>query len=126
MTTIYVFGNPYLNEDNLAPKIVQNWHVVSLDFKICSDPEDLPLGEHILFILDTADVAEIMVLRDINMLSSKKRTTTHDLDLGFFLQLQQKLGNLPQIVIFLIPQTGDVSRLRLDLLQLFRQMQLII
>jgi hypothetical protein len=106
ISKIYYFGNPYLEQDNLAVKVsqaiknefpdVQFIHITNT-FQLL----DLNLDNSLLF--DVAEVPKPMFISTDKVIPPSL-TTTHDFDLGFFLKLIEKKADL-----FVIPKNYDFN-----------------
>lgn len=113
-TTVYVFGNPYLEEDNLAYRVakhLENTEGVTL-FR-CRSPDSL-LDHHEgpLVILDVVkDTDQPVRITNIKQLKTRSMVSLHDFDLGFFLHLLQEMGLLDEVTIIGIPQHGNPEQL---------------
>ncbi len=105
--TIYVFGNPLLDFDNLpirlAPELRKKFP--DIDFIIQDPNENIKLsasGE--LIIIDTVmDIDEVIIINSIEQLETGKIYSMHDFDLAFNLKLLKKIGKLKKITIFGVP-----------------------
>ena len=109
-TTIYIFGNPLLDFDNLplnlAPKLQKIFP--KIDFIIADPNENLEPINKELIIIDTIEgIKKVTVLDDIEKLQISKAYSLHDFDLAFNLKLLQKIGKLEKIKIFGVPMGGD-------------------
>ncbi|MBU1975214.1 MAG: hypothetical protein KKG59_02295 [Nanoarchaeota archaeon] len=105
---IYVFGNEFLEEDNLAIKLAKS---LPYDFVFCDDPyEILDLKE--VVIMDVVQgLKKVEIIDDISRLDSNKMYSLHDFDLSYILQLQKSLGKLGKVKIIGVPQDGTVESL---------------
>jgi hypothetical protein len=103
---IYYFGNPYLEEDNLAVKVVESLKAEFKQIKFIHIEStfqllDLNLDDSLLF--DVADVPKPMLINSKSIIPPKM-STTHDFDLGFFLKLENKSAK-----IFVIPKNYPLN-----------------
>lgn len=104
--TIYIFGNPLLDFDNLPIKLMPNLQKTFPTIKfILKDPnENLHPTDGELIIIDTVEgVNEVRVFHDIDKIETSPAYSMHDLDLGFTLKLLKKIGTLNKVTIFCVP-----------------------
>lgn len=107
---IYVFGNPYLENDNFAHKVagkLKNIQVVP-----CRGPEELIGEKEELLIIDVVNgINKPLVIKSIEQLKARKLTSLHDFDVGFFLHLLNKVGAVKRIKIIGVPEKGDSKKI---------------
>ncbi|RLG10176.1 hypothetical protein DRN73_08530 [Candidatus Pacearchaeota archaeon] len=138
------FGNEYsgyFNEkDNLAIEIaneLKTRKIHGLEISRCNSPDEiLKYKNKKILILDTAkDIEKVVVLEGdegIRKIKEKKGNlfTLHDFDLGFFLQLMEKIENNSKekirkicnsIKIICIPQKGKKNEIREDVEAILRK-----
>ena len=126
MITVLCFGNPYVDEDNLAVEIAQEIKIDGVEFKILQNPDDILnyKDQDQLFILDVfRNLDDLIVVKDINKLEENKIFSLHDFDLGFFLKLMKQTGQLKETIIIGIPNGGDKFLLKekiKDLMESFK------
>ncbi|MBU0461409.1 MAG: hypothetical protein KJ574_02360 [Nanoarchaeota archaeon] len=109
---IYCFGNEFVKEDSLAKEIADRMKIKGIEFVRCIEPEELPLEEEELVILDVAEgINNVVVLDDLEMLKTEKCVSCHDLDLSFHLKLLKETGSLKKVKIIAIPQKGDKKKI---------------
>lgn len=111
MKTILCFGNPLIEEDNLALKIGRGlsdeYNVV---FVVDVD-EILQYNLEEVYILDVAEnVDDIKMFKDIDAINAGRICSLHDFDLGFFLKLLKELGRIESIRIICVPKTAFVDQ----------------
>lgn len=112
MNKILVFGNPYLEDDNLAVSVGKRLGLK--DFKVleCSKPDEL-LNHDInkSIILDVVKgIDKVTFFDDIDSLEFSVIFSLHDFDLGYFLKLLKETGKLEKANIIGIPQGYDEKR----------------
>lgn len=115
MIPVLCFGNPYLSEDNMAVQIAQELTVAGFEFKILQNPDEvLNYKENPrIFILDVfKNIDEVIIVDNIDKLSENKIYTMHDFDLGFFLKLMKRSGQIKEIIIIGLPQSGDKESIK--------------
>lgn len=108
MITLHIFGNPYLENDAFAIRVArQLTDKVRLEF--CKSPDDLLHSpDRVIHILDVVrNTEEPVVITDPAMLKTQPMMSLHDFDLGFFLNLLQKMGMDKKVKIIGIPQQGE-------------------
>ena len=108
MKTVYVFGNPYLEDDNLALKVAKKLSNI-VDFVPCKSPDDLlSVKEEELILLDVVrDIKEPIIIERIEQIKTRKIISLHDFDVGFFLTLMHNTGWAKKIKIIGLPQQGN-------------------
>lgn len=103
---ILVFGNPLVERDNLALKIMPKLQgsFPDIEFKELDPTESLKDEGRNLRIIDVAEgINEIIVLNDIDKLETIKSVSMHDFDLSYNLKLLKKIGKLDSVKIIAIP-----------------------
>lgn len=112
MKNIYVFGNPYLEQDNLGLEVAK-WLPPQFQPKYCKSPDDLlQATESELVILDVVrNIDKPILISKIEDLKTRKLTSLHDFDVGFFLHLMQQTGLAKHIKIIGVPQKGNAKQL---------------
>ncbi len=111
--TIFVAGNPLVEEDSLALEIVEKLEgkLAGIKFKELNSLGELETIPDDLYIIDVAKgIEKIEVLRDLNKLDSIKLVSAHDLDLGTELLLYRKLGKLGNVCIFAVPLGCELEK----------------
>ncbi len=110
---IHIFGNPLLPFDSLPIKLKSELEKQFPDVKfIIKDPNEnlKPFGNELAIIDTIANIKEVIVIDDLNMIKTDNIYSLHDFDLGFNLKLLQKIGKLKKIKIFGVPMGIDESR----------------
>jgi hypothetical protein len=108
--TVYVFGNPDQQIDNLAFTVAKHISKIypQIKFVNVSPNADLPFaGKKSAIILDTvAGIDKVTTISDsdLDKLITQTSTSAHDYDLGFQLKYLKKLDLLPTLTIICIPQ----------------------
>lgn len=111
---IFCFGNEFFKEDSLAREIAEEAKIPGVEFIPCDDPEEIFQYEgegRELFILDVADVKETTLIENLDKIKELKPSTSHDLDLGFFLKLMEKLGRSIEVKIICVPSKGNKEKI---------------
>lgn len=124
MNSIYIFGNPLLDFDNLPIRLQPELEKLFPDIKFISiDPnENLHPENKELVIIDTAlDITEVKILDDIDKIQLSPQYSMHDFDLGFNLKLLKKLGKLEKCTIFCVPHNINKKQALKELAKLIRQ-----
>ena len=121
--TIYIFGNPLLDFDNLpiqlAPKLVKA--LPEINFIVMDPNENLNPENKELMIIDTAlGIDKIKILEDIDKIELSPQYSLHDHDLGFNLKLLKKLGKLDKVKIFCVPPNMNKKQALDELVFLIR------
>lgn len=117
MIYLLCFGNPYLEEDNLAISIADSLvmdEIKNLEIIKCISPDEiLSYMDKEFYILDVVkDAEEVMLIDDIDRLTTSNLVSLHDFDLGFFLKLMKETGRIGKVKIIGIPQKGDINELK--------------
>ena len=104
---LYVFGNEYLSEDNMAVKVA---NILECDIVHLRSPDMLLGTEGDIVILDVVKgIEEVIVIDDISKLKDNPLVSMHDFDLSFFLKMMKELGDERKVVIIGVPSEGDVN-----------------
>jgi Ni,Fe-hydrogenase maturation factor len=105
--TIYIFGNPLFEFDNLPIKLIPKLkkEFPKINFKLTDPNENLKPDNKKLIIIDTIlNIDKVTVLDDLEKIETQKLYSMHDFDLGFNLKLLKKIGKLNEVLIFGVPQ----------------------
>lgn len=121
---LLVFGNPLIEKDNLALKLIPKLQKIFLDIEFKEFDPTENLGGEIengnLFILDAAEgIKEVQVIEDISKLELIKSCSMHDFDLAYNLKLLKKIGKLKKVKIIALPAGMEEN-------EGFSQLQLIL
>jgi len=119
-STIYIFGNPLLEYDNLPilfkPALEEKFP--DIEFIIQDPNENLHPEDKALTIIDTVEgIEKIEIITKIEQIQTAQTCSVHDFDLGMNLKLLQKLGMLEKITIFGVPMDGDKNILLGELIE---------
>jgi Ni,Fe-hydrogenase maturation factor len=109
--TILVFGNPLVELDSLAIRILPQLKKVfpNIDFVHVDPTENLQNYGKKLKILDVApNINEIRIFsleneKDLDKISTSKIFSMHDFDLGYNLKLLKKLNLIDEAEIICLP-----------------------
>ncbi|MFH1294936.1 MAG: hypothetical protein ABIH90_03295 [Candidatus Aenigmatarchaeota archaeon] len=106
MATIFVVGNPLLEEDSLPirilPKLLKAFP--DLDFREIDPTEDLRiLGRRPVLIDAVVGPNKVVVLKDLETIEDGPHCSLHDMDLGMSLKLMKKMGLMDSVTIIGIP-----------------------
>jgi len=122
--TIYIFGNPMLDFDNLplklAPRLQEKFP--DINFVIADPNENLEPVNKELILIDTIEDAKsarggpalggnVIMIDDIEKIQTQKLYSLHDFDLAFNLKLLQKIGKLDKVQILGVPMKGDEEKI---------------
>jgi Ni,Fe-hydrogenase maturation factor len=126
MLYLLCFGNPYLDEDNLALQVadlIVKDRIKGLEVIKCVSPDEiLSYTDKDFFILDVAaGLDKVTLIDDIDKLKSGNMVSLHDFDLGFFLKLMKETGKLDKVRIICIPQKGNVEEIKEKVVALLRR-----
>ncbi|MFC1687117.1 hypothetical protein ACFL0L_00875 [Patescibacteria group bacterium] len=107
MKEVWIFGNPDLPEDALPIKMVPKLKELFPDIQfILRDPLDEWDMPKKLVIIDTVKgINKVTPFTSLEHFQGVPHVTMHDFDLGSHLAFMQKLGKLPEFVIYGVPDT---------------------
>ncbi|MFH1211949.1 MAG: hypothetical protein V1659_03400 [Candidatus Woesearchaeota archaeon] len=122
---VLVFGNPKLEEDNLALKVSKELKLEGFTFIECASADSLLyFVDKDFIILDVVKGAKkTMLIDDVERLKQHKIVSLHDFDLGYFLKLLDKLGKLKNTKIIGIPQQGNIEEIREDVVKILKKIE---
>lgn len=126
---IYCFGNPYIDQDAIPHRLVDEISFEGFQLEKCFSPETLFDEKSLnpICILDTArGIKEITIFQDISKLQQTHLVSLHDFDLSFFLQLLEKMDELPSIYIIAIPMDMDYETVKGLLPPVFKSLHKIL
>ena len=114
--TIYIFGNPLLDKDAVAPSLVKplSKSFPQITFKISDPNEDFPPpGVRHPIILDAVKgLREVSILRFRDLKSLEKSPVSpHDYDLLMHLSLLKKMDRIDEITIIGIPYGTNIKNI---------------
>jgi hypothetical protein len=112
MKTITVFGNELEDHDNLAVKLVPSLtkQFPQLKFVIQDPTENIEPPKEEWIILDVGiGISEVVIITKLSQLEQVKGSSVHDYDVYMDLRLREKLGQLPNLKIILIPNDGEIK-----------------
>ncbi len=116
MTTIYVFGNPFVPQDSLPLQLIDQLKqkFPKINFQVVDPNENFPPeGEKNLVIIDTVIGIKKLMILDLNDFNDNKKTpiSPHDYDLLFHLLLLKKMKKIHSVKIIGIPIQCDRTKL---------------
>lgn len=100
---IHVLGNEFLKEDSLALELADTLNIKNTEFKKINTYEDL-MKNHPIILDVCKGIEKTTLITDVDEFVSRRTSTVHDMDFGFFLKLNKSLGNIEDIRIIAIPQ----------------------
>jgi len=109
---IYCFGNEFVKKDSLARKIADELNVKGVEFVKCDSVDELLRGGSDAVILDVVEGLNKVKILGIDDLSESKTSTSHDIDLGYELNLLSATKDIGDIVIIGIPMEGKKEDIR--------------
>ena len=103
--TIYVFGNPDLQEDSLPLRMIPELkkHFPRVEFEIKDPNEEWNCPETLTIIDTVKGINEVKVFDGLAEFAEAPRVTLHDFDALANLRYLQKLGKLKKITIIGVP-----------------------
>jgi len=120
---IWIFGNPDLAEDNLPIRILPQLQATfpHIRFSV-KDPLDEWEPPKKLWIVDTVrGIDAVTMFSSLDQFQTGPRVSLHDFDLYSQLRLLQKIGKLPELVIYGVPPHLDANEAVNQLTRLIRQ-----
>jgi hypothetical protein len=110
MKNIYVFGNEYLHEDRISREIS---NYLKCGIVHCRSPEDLlEANDGEVLILDVVkNIKDPVIITSSKQIKTRKMLSLHDFDLGFFLNLMERMGINRKIRIIGVPSEGNAQEL---------------
>jgi Ni,Fe-hydrogenase maturation factor len=105
--TIYIFGNPDMQEDSLPLRIIPDLEeqFPDIDFVVKDPNEEWSIPENLIIIDTAVGIEEIKTFDSLENFSASPTLSVHDFDALFNLKYLKKLGKLKQIKIIGIPPT---------------------
>ena len=102
---VFVFGNPDLEFDSLAIRILPKLkkRFPALYFAIKDPHEELDLGEEFLIIDTVEGISDVTIFPGLEKFAASPSLTLHDFDVYASLRFAQKINKLPPIKIVGIP-----------------------
>jgi len=105
---LLVFGNPLVEKDNLALKLLPKLRkqFPQIEFKEFDPTENLEaeIENKKLFILDVVEgIENVMVINNLDKINIIKSCSMHDFDLAYNLKLLKKIGKLKEVEIIGVP-----------------------
>jgi Ni,Fe-hydrogenase maturation factor len=105
---VLCFGSEFVDEDRLCFDLCDELknEIKNIEFVNCMYPNEILsyINYDKIFILDVIKgIKNISIIKDCNLLKKRKISTLHDFDLGFFLEILNKIRSLKNIEIIGIP-----------------------
>ena len=117
MITVHYLGNEFIKEDSLAIELVKkikDKYKEKVKFQKIQTFEDLISMKDKYYFMDVCEgITKTRLINDIAVFENIRRITSHDMDFGFFLKLNDKLGEINKIRIICLPQK-DYKELEID------------
>lgn len=110
---IYVCGNPLVDNDSMPFKILKvlRASLPEINFIEYDPTENFPDDDPVYIIDSVLGIKEVVELDDIDQFEMPPNFSAHDVDLIFHLKLLRKLGKLPVVKIFGVPEKGDMMEI---------------
>ncbi len=111
-TTIFVFGNPLVEEDSLALKLAERLKgkIEGIKFEAVASLDEVENLED-LYIMDVAfGLKKVQVIENLENLETKNPISGHDFDLAIELKLLKKLGKIGKVRIVVIPAEMELEK----------------
>lgn len=126
MMNVFVFGNELVAPDARAKRLADliRDDLPGVTFVMCDDPGQLlDRSDKELVILDVVEnTDEVVLLRDVDRLASRRIVSLHDFDLAFFLKLMERTGDIEGIVIIGIPLEGALEGIKGDVCRIILEL----
>ena len=109
---VYVLGNPLLREDSIPLKMLPRLRASfpDIDFLEIDPTEEFPEEDDLIIIDTVLNTDKVVVIRDIDKLSSQPNYSLHDFDLAFQLKLMKKMGKVKEVTIIGLPPEIDEKK----------------
>ena len=109
LSKVYVLGNPLLEEDSLPLRLLPRLRKAFPDIEFLEiDPtEEFPEEDELVIIDTVLNTEKVVVIKDIDKLSSQPNYSLHDFDLSFQLKMMKKMGKLKEVEIIGLPPDLD-------------------
>jgi len=107
MITIHYLGNEFVEKDTLAIKIAEKLKdkYKKIKFKKIETFDDMINIKDKYYFMDVCEgISKARLINDIAIFENIRSITSHDLDFGFFLKLNDELGEINKINIICLPQ----------------------
>lgn len=105
--TIHYLGNEFVKEDSLAIELAEKLKpkYKEVIFKKIETFDDLINFKDKYYFMDVCDgISTARLINDIAVFENIRTITSHDLDFGFFLKLNDKMGEINKINIICLPK----------------------
>ncbi len=105
--TIHYLGNEFIKSDSAAINLVKKIHEKHPDVvfkKIDTFDEMMNIRGKYYFMDVCEGIERARLINDISVFENIRSITSHDLDFGFFLKLNEKLGEINKINIICLPK----------------------
>ena len=110
---ILALGNPHVKEDSLALEISERIKIDGVSFIRCTDVDDFMRyceDKEEVTILDVADgIDDVTRFEGPDALKERQLFSLHDFDVGFAVQLLDKMGVLPRLHMIAVPKSADAD-----------------
>ena len=105
---ISVFGNPDLDEDNAAIKLIPRLkkQYPKAEIKIEDPSEGLKPADDWLIVDVCQGISRVTEFEDLDRFAAVRRVSVHDYDLSMELKLLKKLGKIKSLKIICVPVTS--------------------
>lgn len=123
-TRFFCFGNEFISIDSLAKQIVSDIErdniFPDVEFIYAITPEELfaESGKNIYIIDVVSNIKSVLLIEDIDYLTTLDIKTLHDFDLAYFLKIMKKIGQISEVKIIGIPQKGDLRLIKKDVIRI--------
>jgi len=107
MITIHYLGNEFVEKDTLAIKIAEKIKdkYKKVKFKKIETFDDMINIKDKYYFMDVCEgISKARLINDIAIFENIRSITSHDLDFGFFMKLNDGLGEINQINIICLPE----------------------
>jgi len=110
--TVFVFGNPLIEEDSLALKVAESLKgkIAGIEFKAVDSLDEVE-NKQDLYIMDVAfGLEKVQAIENLESLETKNPVSGHDFDLAIELKLLKKLGRIGKVSIIAIPAKMEIKK----------------
>ena len=109
---LFVFGNELVKEDSLARHVARELRITGIELVPCDSVEEmLRYGKSPVILYVVKGLKEVRVL-SIDELQEFQSLSSHDIDLGYELKLLKEMGQIGDVRVLGIPQSGKKEEIK--------------
>jgi len=127
--TIYILGNPSVEQDSLPVKLLPKLQssLPQFSFQHLDPTENLPEQKHLILIDTILGIKEVKILTetDLEKIQPSPNYSLHDFDLSLSLKLMKKLNKINKVTIIGIPENGNEEKILNQITKSFERIERI-